>query len=327
MAVNPGSFPGNVLRIMAASVVAFMVCSTTAHGTAPPASRKGTPAPATMAIPTFEELQNGIFAGILPTPVKLVKGVYEGKPFVPGGATRPRVELLESQPVTGDLDGDGNAESVVFLSEESGGTATNLYMAVVSRTQGALTNSATVLVGDRVTIQSTSVEKGRIVLELLQFGSKDAACCPSELVTRTWSLARTGLVEQAVRKKPGTLSLATLSGTEWDLRGFGLNESLPGDARVTLHLEKDQLRGTAGCNRYLGSATTTKVPGEITIKASKASNHVCGGKVMAIEERYLDALRNAVRFGFYAGDLTLSWQKDDGSRGILRFLPRNTLPR
>jgi hypothetical protein len=272
-------------------------------------------------------MKNATFTGILTTPVKLVNGVYEGKPYVPGGASRPRVKLLDSQPVNGDLDEDGSAEAVVFLSEDSGGTATNLYMVVVRRKQGSLENSTPVLLGDRVSVRSASVDKRLIVLDLLQFGSKDAACCPSELVTRTWSLARTRLVEQAVRRKPGTLSLATVSGTEWVLRGFGLNEILPGDAVVTLHLEKGQVRGTAGCNRYLGSATSTKVPGEIAIKASKVTNQVCGGNLMAIEERYIEALRHAIRFGFHVGDLILSWQKEDGSRGTLRFIPRKITPR
>ena len=40
------------------------------------------------------------------------------------------------------------------------------------------------------------------------------------------------------------------------------------------------------------------------------------------EDRYLEALRRVVSFGFFLGDLTLSWQKENGSLGTMRFAPR-----
>jgi len=63
----------------------------------------------------------------------------------------------------------------------------------------------------------------------------------------------------------------------------------------------------------------------LTLKASKSSNSECEVKAMIDEDRYLAALRRVVRFGFFLGDLTLSWQKEDGSQGVMRFAPRKTL--
>jgi heat shock protein HslJ len=259
--------------------------------------------------------------GIDTNPIKLTNGVYEGLPYVPGGAARQRIELLDGQPATGVLNGDGDNETVVFLSEQRGGTSTDLYMALMGRVKGRIITLATVRLGDRISVRSIRIDKEQVSLDLLQSGAKDAACCPSELVTRTWSLERTGLVERVVKKRPGTLALKTLEGVQWVFRG-SIPQQAAGEAEATLVFEKDRISGAAGCNRYLGYAATTKVPGELTLKAIKSSNGECGGSAMRYEDQYLEALRQVVRFGFFLGDLTLSWQKADGSLGTMRFAPR-----
>ncbi len=99
------------------------------------------------AAPTLEELANATYKGVYDEPIKLEDGVYEGAPFVEGGASRPRVELVRAVRMTGDLNGDGHEESVVFLSENSGGSGVQLYVAVVGRTDGAITNLGTAIVG------------------------------------------------------------------------------------------------------------------------------------------------------------------------------------
>lgn len=321
-----GTVLRRTVRVIFVSLALVMVCVVTAQGAPPASNRKKVADNSTSALPpTLDELNNATFTGIDTNPIKLVNGVFEGAPYVSGGASRQRIELLDAQPVTGDLNGDGVSETVVFLSEDNGGTGTYLYMAIMGRSKGKIVTIATVRLGDRLGVRSILIDKGQISLELLQHGAKDAACCPSELVTRTWSLERTGLVERVVKKRPGTLTLATLGGVEWVFRGFKSYQDASGTAEATLVFEKDRISGSAGCNRYLGYAATTKVPGELTLKASKSSNSECEVKAMIDEDRYLAALRRVVRFGFFLGDLTLSWQKEDGSQGVMRFAPRKTL--
>lgn len=314
------------LRLSIVSLALVIVCVGIAGGeTAASAKKKVTvPVPSQIVSPpTLDELKNTLITGIDTTPTKLVNGVFEGPPYVPGGASRQRIELLDSRPVTGDLNGDGTYETIVFLSEDNGGTGACLYMAVMGRAKDKIVTIATVRLGDRLGVRSIFIDKGRIFLDLLQYGAKDAACCPSELVTRTWSLIGTGLVERVSKKRPGTLTLATLSGSGWIFRGFDdSKQATPGSADTVLVFEKDRISGSAGCNRYLGYATATKIPGELTLKASKTTNSECEVKVMKDEERYLQALRQVVRFGFYLGDLTLSWKNEDGRLGIMRFAPR-----
>ncbi len=272
--------------------------------------------------PTLEEMRNATYTGIDTTPIKLTDGRYEREPYIPGGVIRQRIELLDGQPAIGDLDGDGVMDAVAFLSENDGGTATVLHMAVMSRIKGKIVNIATIRLGDRINIRSIAVERGQITLDLLQFGAKDAACCPSELIARVWTLERTGMVERVAKKRQGTLKLGTLEGDEWLFRGFTPQLTQPEGTGASFLLEKDQISGSAGCNRFMGTATATKVPGVVTLKATKSTNKECGGREMKDEEEYLEAVRKTVKFGFFLGDLTLSWQKKDGSLGVMRFAHR-----
>ena len=313
------------LRLIFVSLALVMVCVRIAGSETAASAKKMVAVPSRISPPpTLDELKNTLVTGIDTNPIKLVNGVFEGPPYVPGGASRQRIELLDSHPVTGDLNGNGNYETVVFLSEDDGGTGSCLYMAVMGRANGKIVTIATVRLGDRLSVRSMLIDRGQISLDLLQYGAKDAACCPSELVTRTWSLQGTNLVERVVKKRPGTLTLATLSGSGWIFRGFDSKRATQGSVDTVLIFDKDRISGSAGCNRYLGYATATKIPGELTLKASKTTNSECEAKVMKDEERYLQALRQVVRFGYYLGDLTLSWKHEDGSLGIMRFAPRKT---
>lgn len=145
--------------------------------------------------PTVDELANATYSGIEDIPVTLSDGQWQGAPYVEGGASRPRVGLVEDIYFTGDLNADGEPEAVVMLWESAGGTGSYTYIAVMSRQDGDIRNIATALVGDRVNIRSASIDAGEIVLEVLQAGENDPMCCPTMLATRRWSLKDMQLVE------------------------------------------------------------------------------------------------------------------------------------
>jgi hypothetical protein len=105
----------------------------------------------------ISEYRNLTYQGIYDHPVTVHDGVYEGEPFVPGGASRPRVELVEDLLVQGDLDGDSVEEAAVLLAESSGGSGVMTYLALVTWRDGAPVNLATRLIGDRVQIRSLRV--------------------------------------------------------------------------------------------------------------------------------------------------------------------------
>lgn len=60
--------------------------------------------------PTMTGLENATYTGIEDGPVTLSNGHWEGSPYTEGGASRPRVGLLQDILITGDLDADGTSD-------------------------------------------------------------------------------------------------------------------------------------------------------------------------------------------------------------------------
>jgi heat shock protein HslJ len=154
---------------------------------------------------TEEMLKNMTYQGIYDEPVTLTDGLYEGEPFVEGGTSRPTVTLM---PFTafGDLNGDGVADSVVLLVENSGGSGAFVYLAAVLNNEGTQENTATLLLGDRVTPESLAIIDGEMVLEAATHAEDDPMCCPSLKMRTTYALDGQITV---VRSEPLTESEAT----------------------------------------------------------------------------------------------------------------------
>ena len=145
--------------------------------------------------PDIESIGNATFSGIFDQPLTLASGRWEGEPFVPGGASRPTAGLSTDFYLSGDINGDGQDEAVVIVWGNSGGTGTYIYVAVVGWWDGIIENIGTAPIGDRVQIRSGHLDTQQIVLQVLQQGPDDAACCPSQKATRTWLMTATGLHE------------------------------------------------------------------------------------------------------------------------------------
>jgi hypothetical protein len=108
------------------------------------------------------------------------------------------VGLARQFSLYGDLDQDGVDEAVVLIWTSSGGSGTYDFIAVMDRdADGALVNSGTAPLGDRVKVQKAEVIDGQLVLEVIQAGPDDAACCPGQKVRRTFVLQESGLTETA----------------------------------------------------------------------------------------------------------------------------------
>ena len=160
---------------------------------------------------TSDELANMAYSGIYDNAVTLKDGRWEGEPFVEGGASRPAVGMVDNFLLTGDLDNDGLDEAVVLLWESSGGSGVMSYVAVVGRRDGDTVNLGTALIGDRVQLRNGRIADGTIELDIIQQGPDDAACCPSQLASRFWTLGANGLNEGEAQIT-GTLSLDDIAG-------------------------------------------------------------------------------------------------------------------
>ena len=272
--------------------------------------------------PTAEELANATYAGTEEGPVTLVDGHWQGEPYAEGGASRPTVGLVEDFSLAGDLDGDGREEVVVTLWQSSGGSGTFNYVAVVGRKNDEITNLGTAALGDRVQVRSGRIDGGVIIFDVVQPGEADAACCPSQLATRTWSLADDQLKEGDALVT-GKLSLATVAGTEWVLTHFNRNETILEGAEVTLAFEHDRISGKSACNRYSAGVEQGEAPGKLKIGLAMGTRMACPGELMDLESKYLDALSRVTGFSFLAGKLVLNWEKD-GNWSTMIFMPIET---
>ena len=147
-----------------------------------------TPVVATsLPLPLTEQALNNLeYYGIYDQAVKLSAGEYTGPPFVEGGASRPVVNLQTL--AIGDLDQDGVSDAGVVLAENSGGSGTFIYLAAVLNENGVPVNTSTILLGDRMKIQSLQVADGQIVVTGLTHAPKDPLCCPTQQTEETYHL-------------------------------------------------------------------------------------------------------------------------------------------
>jgi heat shock protein HslJ len=176
-------------------------------------------------------------------------------------------------------------------------------------------NVATTLVGDRTQVRGLALAGGQVWLDLVEQGPSDAACCPTQLARRAWALHGDELTATDVEGL-GTLALAVVKG-EWVLTHLAIDEPLPPGPEVTLSIERGEIQGSGGCNRFFGSITEAS-PGQVEIGPVGSTRKACPEDEMRRETTYLRRLEATRQYGFLAGRLALTWQSDD-EMGVLLF--------
>jgi heat shock protein HslJ len=282
-------------------------------------SASGDPGPSQqISPPTIDEIGDATIEGIYDDPVLLEDGTFEGEPFEEGGASRPRVKLLDFYRA-GDMNGSGVDETAAFLSESSGGSGTVLFLAIMGRHEEEIKNLGTALVGDRVQVRDARVENGTVVLDVLQAGPDDAMCCPGELATRAWRLDGGDLVEIETEAPTRRLAVAEVEGVQWTLRRFGWSDPYGGEPPITIVFDGDRVAGSSGCNRYFAAIAESDVPGGISVGQAGGTMIACPDEVMKVERRYLGALAAVSDYGFMLGDLVLTYSMAEGEFASLFF--------
>jgi len=274
-------------------------------------------APVPAGPPTAAEAAAATYRGIEEAggEVTLADGRWEGNPFREGGSVRPAVGLIRELLLQGDLDGDGEDESVVFLWSGSGGSGTRAHVAVLDRAAGEVINVATRLLGDRVQVRHAAIDGDLLRLDIVNAGPGDAACCPGELTSLAWGLGDGGLQDREPPMITGRLELPLLAGSGWRLGRFEWSEEAPASPPVTLAYEDGRLSGNAGCNDYSAAASESgEVPGTVEVSPPVATRKMCPPAEMQVEDRFLRQLGTVERFGFMNGQLMLSY---DG--GVMLF--------
>jgi len=283
-------------------------------------AEKAPPAPVQPAgpppAPTLEQLQSASVSGVFDQAVTLSAGAYEGEPVAADASSRPRLVLWAPTLHFGDIDGTEGNEAVAVLSSTSGGSGEFVHVAVFGVRDGALVNLGTAPVGDRTKLQSLWLERGKILMDVIEAGPDDAACCPTQVARKTYAMEG-GALKQLSSEVRGVLALSMLAANEWQLVEIDGQPLAAGIEAPLIHFENDKVRGFSGCNRFTAPVKETK-PGEIDIGPPAGTKMACPQPQMDLEQRFLTQLDAVNRYGYLAGQLALSWQGADQA-GVLVF--------
>jgi heat shock protein HslJ len=308
-------------RILASmpSWLAATILSVTAAGCGggqPPTATAPAAAPAPAATPTLEQLRTATISGVLEQAVTLANGRYEGAPVEAGAASVPVVVLWEPTFRTGDLDGAAGSEAVVLLGASGGGSGEFVHLAAFAVRDGQLVNLGTSPVGDRVRVQSVWLERGKVVMDVVEAGPADAACCPTQVARKTYALAD-GTLRQESSEVRGVLAISMLAANEWQLVSMDGQPLPAGVDPPLIHFERDSMRGFAGCNRFNASIKESQ-PGQVEVGPPAGTKMACPSPAMELEQAFLERIARTRSYTFLAGQLAFAWQ--DGERsGTLVF--------
>jgi heat shock protein HslJ len=216
----------------------------------------------------------------------------------------------------GDVDGQPGSEAVAMLSSTTGGSGEFVWVAVFGVRDGKLANLGTAAVGDRTRLQSLWLERGRILMDVVEVGPGEPACCGTQVARKTYAMKGDKL-EQASSEVRGVLALSMLAANEWTLVEMGGQPLPAGIEPPLIHFEGGTVRGFSGCNRFNATVSESK-PGEIGIGAPAATKMACPPAQMDLEQKFLAELAAVNRYSYVAGQLALGFQ--DGDRaGVLLF--------
>jgi heat shock protein HslJ/LysM repeat protein len=238
----------------------------------------------------------------------LVDGEYS-EAAAPGSATQT-VVTLTPYVAYGQIDGQDVA--AVVLVTDPGGSGTFYTLHLMTTQDGEPVEVSSTSLGDRVQINSITIEDNQIVVDMVQAGPDDPMCCPSQQVIKTYAVQDGQLVEvssQEVTEGKAEAPSQGLAGTAWILTTLNGAEPLP-DTTITASFDADgTLNGTDGCNRY---GAVYEVDGNnISITLGPATLMACPEPIMNQATEYLTALEAAATYQIQGEVLEL--QDADGN--------------
>jgi heat shock protein HslJ len=279
--------------------------------------------PAAANLIPLEALRNATYSGIYEQPITLADGVYQAKPAA-GDLARPQVQVVDSATLSGDLDGDGVDDAVVFLVERGGGSGVFTYVAAQLNRAGRPVDAGAVRIEDRIGVKSAAVEDGQVALDIITQGPGDVACCGAHNAHKTYALQDGRLVE--ITPQGGELvkvSAADLNGMSWTLLAIDGEQPAPAESEVTLSFQGSQVSGSGGCNSYSGSFSLDEAnPFVMAIGPLAATERACPDPAGAQEAAYFAALDKVSQWAYVFGQLALGYQDDSGELGRRLFAPQ-----
>jgi heat shock protein HslJ len=206
--------------------------------------------------------------------IKLRNGEYR-EPSAPGAAS-PLVVKLTDWRAFGVMNGRDAAAAVVVTNP--GGSGTFYDLALFFKEEGGWVNIDTVLLGDRVKVQSVDMRDNEVVVSMTTHGPGDAQCCPTQVQTQRFAVQADRLVARDGETTP-SIGKHDIVGPVWRwvrtqyTDGTAQHRSA-GTAGYTLHLRPDgTIRARGDCN-VSGGAFAVK-GADLTIVISHRTMAAC----------------------------------------------------
>jgi heat shock protein HslJ len=221
---------------------------------------------------------------------------------------RPLVRL-------GELDAVPGTDAVAVIAVNEGGSGERIALAIVGVRDGRAVSVATAVVGDRTRVRDVRVSGRDVVLDVVEIGPGEAACCGTQLATRTYRLEGSTLQEQAARVTGKVSLAATVAGYTWTAVALDGVPMAAGVTAPTLTYAEGRISGTSACNQYTGPIAEP-APGTLEIGPTVVTRRACDGAAGDIERQFLKILAVSTRYTFQAGRLVFSGLDGDQMRSI-----------
>lgn len=152
----------------------------------------------------------------------------------PGSASK-LVTKVFGEPVYGDLDGDGDDDAAIFLTQDGGGSGTFYYAVAAINEDGAYKGTKAILLGDRIAPQTINIREGFLVANYADRKAGDEMTAqPSMGVSMYAALVNGDLVKIAPN---GDKSDLIRVGVPSYLAHISSPLSISGEARGTWYFE------------------------------------------------------------------------------------------
>ena len=257
------------------------------------------------AVPlTLQQLKNAEYHSEFPTggKARLTDGTFF-EPYEPGSASGVRI-ILSEHVAFGDLNGDDIADAAVVLIADPGGSGTFRHVAAVVNEGGQPRHVASAFLGDRVKIESLTIEAGQIVAQLVSHGPDDPLCCPTQQVRRAFQL-----VGDTLEVVPSIVDVV------WHWERFEdtaeLHDITVADPqKYTLRLlPGGAFRVEADCN--LANGMYTLAGSSITLTLESVTEVACPPE--SLSNTFLTRLGEVVTYVLHEGKLVLNLKIDGGN--------------
>lgn len=247
--------------------------------------------------------------------VQLVNGVYTST-VIPDTPVVAYVELSDVV-VAGELNGQP-AYAVVLVSN-GGGSGVFNDLAVVTEVDGVWTNVATTGLGDRVAINSLTIENNQVVVDMITQGPDDPMCCPTQQVVVAYELQGSELVEVEPAGASSRSAVDSIVGVPWEWvesvynNDTSITVTVPSSYTMTL-LPDGSVTLRVDCN--LGGGTYTLDGSQIAMEVAVMTRVACPEGTLSNE--FIRDLNGAAAYVMDGEDLIINLFADAGN---MRFQP------